>query len=303
VLAAGYRGAAFITGILARGLRPKRIVSYQQADDQSRAFERLRELARSEGISFEEARYPTLGAEELAFLAGWQFLIKEGVERCIVFHDSLLPKYRGFAPTVTALLCGDEEIGVTAFKPDAGIDTEPVYAQRTGRVLANTSVQGAADLQTSAMVDLALELAQRAERGELRAVAQGESPASFSLWRDASDYFVDWRQDATQILRQIASVGFPYEGAKAVLTDHVLTIVKARGGPDLPLLLRDPGKVWQVENGRALVVCGTGTIWIDEVVDAQQKPFEFKTLRTRFLTADTAWLVPFLRAPGTPNSK
>ena len=45
---------------------------------------------------------------------GWRRLIS-GIEgRLIVLRDSLLPKYRGFAPTVAQLLAGESEIGVTA---------------------------------------------------------------------------------------------------------------------------------------------------------------------------------------------
>ena len=31
-----------------------------------------------------------------------------------MFHDSLLPKYRGFAPLVKGLICGETRFGVTA---------------------------------------------------------------------------------------------------------------------------------------------------------------------------------------------
>src|SRR5262249_19226769 len=263
VLAAGYRGTAFVSGVVARGLRPRRLISYRQVGDHSEAFQRLADLARSEGIAFEEARHPDLSQDALVFVIGWQFLIEQGAERCIVFHDSLLPTYRGFAPTVTALLRGDNKIGVPAFQPDAGVDPCSIYGQRSVQLPPYSSLRSVLDLQTSVMVDLALELASSAERGNLRSVAQDESSVSSSLWRDAFDFFIDWRQDAAQILRHIACVGSPYQGAKAVLPDRVLTITKARPGADIPFAIRDPGKVWQIDNGRALVVCGAGTIWID----------------------------------------
>jgi methionyl-tRNA formyltransferase len=294
VLVSGYRGTAFVSGIVEAGLRPQRVISYKQVGDQSGAFERVVELTRAEGIPFEEARYPTLKTDKLIFLVGWQYLINEGVERCIVFHDSLLPMFRGFAPTVTALLRGDEEIGVTAFRPNAGVDTGPIYARRTVRVPPGASLQTVLDLQTIAMIELALELAERADRGELAAVLQDESAATYSLWRDAFDFFVDWRRDAQQVLRHINYVGFPYDGAKGVLHDRVLTIVKARLGPDIAFAIREPGKLWQIEDGRGLIVCGAGTVWIDGAIDADRKPFRFKNLRTRFLTADTAWIAPLI---------
>ena len=43
---------------------------------------------------------------------GWRWLIDHN-ENLIVLHDSLLPKYRGFAPLVIALINGEKEIGAT----------------------------------------------------------------------------------------------------------------------------------------------------------------------------------------------
>ena len=296
VLVSGYRGTAFVAGIVEAGLRPHRVVSYKQVGDQSNAFERLVDFTRSQKIPFEEARNPSLNNDKLVFLIGWQFILGDSLERCIVFHDSLLPMFRGFAPTITALLRGDEQIGVTAFRPCAGIDTGPIYGRRTVRVPSGASLRAVLDLQTIAMIELALEVGQRASRGDLDAFPQDETAVTYSLWRDSFDFFVDWRRDAPQILRHINCVGFPYDGAKAVIADRILTIVKARLGPDISFAIRDPGKLWQIEDGRGLIVCGAGTLWIDEAVDGDRKPFRFKSLRTRFLTADTAWLAAIIRA-------
>jgi methionyl-tRNA formyltransferase len=144
-----------------------------------------------------------------------------------------------------------------------------------------------------AMVALALQITEQAHRGELYTESQKEAAATYSIWRDTFDYFIDWRRDAQQIIRQINFVGYPYEGARAVLRDRILSIVKAQLGPDIPFVIRDPGKLWKIDGRRALVVCGRGTLWIDEAVDANKMPFTFKHLRGRFLTADTAWIAPF----------
>ena len=44
----------------------------------------------------------------------WRWLINPPPSSLIIFHDSLLPKYRGFNPLVSSLINGDTEIGVTA---------------------------------------------------------------------------------------------------------------------------------------------------------------------------------------------
>ena len=45
-------------------------------------------------------------------------------------HPSLLPKYRGPSPVVTAILDGIEETGVSLMLLDEGIDSGPVLAQQ-----------------------------------------------------------------------------------------------------------------------------------------------------------------------------
>jgi methionyl-tRNA formyltransferase len=146
-----------------------------------------------------------------------------------------------------------------------------------------------------ATVDLAIEVMHRAASGALITHDQDHSAATYCLWRDRYDFFFDWRLSASEIFRCIRSLGFPYEGAKGVLNDKVLTIKEAKTGPDLPFAIRDPGKLWQIAGQRAQVVCGGGTLWIEEAYDRDGVLFQFKSLRSRFLTADNAWIAPFLR--------
>ncbi len=46
-------------------------------------------------------------------------------------HPSLLPRHRGPVPVAWAIRDGDEEVGVTVHKMDAGLDTGAVMAQRS----------------------------------------------------------------------------------------------------------------------------------------------------------------------------
>jgi methionyl-tRNA formyltransferase len=211
-------------------------------------------------------------------------------------HDSLLPQLRGFAPTVTAMLLGSEAIGVTAIRPDAGADSGPIYGSRSIKIAPGASLQSILESQVRGMVDLAIEIIQRATTGALTSRAQDHGAATYSLWRDDYDYFLDWRLSAADILRHVQALGFPYDGAKGVLNNQVVTIRRASIGPELVFALRNPGKLWQVEGRRALVVCGSGTLWIDDARDDNGAAFHFSSLRARFLTADTAWIAPFVAA-------
>ena len=65
---------------------------------------------------------------DLIIVAAYGKLLPENVLAfprfgCVNAHASLLPKYRGAAPIQRAILAGEREIGVTAMKMEAGLDT------------------------------------------------------------------------------------------------------------------------------------------------------------------------------------
>ena len=65
---------------------------------------------------------------DLIIVAAYGKLLPENVLSfprfgCVNAHASLLPKYRGAAPIQRAILAGEREIGVTAMKMEAGLDT------------------------------------------------------------------------------------------------------------------------------------------------------------------------------------
>jgi methionyl-tRNA formyltransferase len=296
VLAVGYKGGLFVSGLLAAGVQPARIVTYRQDGDRSDAFDMMLAMARSGGITIEENHHPQLDRDPLIFVVGWQFLLHDGLDRTVVFHDSLLPKSRGFSPTVTAMLKSAEFVGVSAIRPAKGRDDGPILGSRTVSVPAASNLKSVLELQSRAMVDLAKEIIERTSHGNLVGTLQDEAQATYSLWRDAFDYFIDWRRSSEEILRHIQAHGYPYEGARGVLNDQLIMIQGARLGPDVAFAIRDPGKLWEIDGPRALVTCGTGTLWIEDARDVDGQPFQFRRLRSRFLTADTAWMRPFLRS-------
>jgi methionyl-tRNA formyltransferase len=300
LLVAGFKGMLFVTGVLEAGITPLRIISYPQWGDKSDSFSQVVELGRRYGIRVEESRHPNIAEDSLVFLVGWQFLLREGLDRCVAFHDSLLPELRGFSPTVTALLLGLDVIGVTAIRPDHSFDSGPICGSRRINISQGLSIRAALELQSRAMVDLAIEILQRASNDTMVEQIQDQDAGTFSLWRDEYDYFIDWRSSASEILRLVQALGFPYEGAKGIIDNELVTVQQARLGPDPSFAIRSAGKLWQTDGRKALVVCGSGTLWIDEAFDGQGQPFHFQHLRARFLTPDTAWIATFLRSRVSP---
>lgn len=205
---------------------------------------------------------------EYSIGVSWRWLIKAESSRLIVFHDSLLPRYRGFNPLVTALMNGDNEIGVTALYATQDYDRGDIIARSASPIQYPITIREAIETVLKDYSSLALEIAKcLSQNKEPVATSQSEAHASYSLWRDEEDYFIDWTASASTIKRFVDAVGFPYKGAASVLDGKVVRILKAEALDDVCIQNRTPGKIIFVHDCKPVVVCGVGLLRMDEVTD------------------------------------
>ena len=293
VCAAGLKGAVFLEGILKQNIEIDQIVTYRQTDDRSGSFERTSELAARHSIEMLEIHRPVLPPGALVFLVGWQHLLPIVTSTTIVFHDSILPRYRGFAPTVTALIKGDHEIGVTALVPNDMVDSGPIVAQRTVQISYPITIQAALEKQAALMIDIAIGIVEQWQRGSLKSTPQTESSATYSVWRDDADYEIDWTRSADTVERFINAVGHPYAGARTTVGGRdVIRIVEVMAIPDIHFEIRDVGKIWKLENGRPTVICGTGMLKIERFYREDGCDYSFQRLREKLGSLPAALRVP-----------
>jgi methionyl-tRNA formyltransferase len=198
----------------------------------------------------------------------WRWLIDAAAARLIVFHDSLLPRYRGFNPLVTALINGDREIGVTALYAAAEYDRGDIIAQSSSMVSYPLRIRDAIRTVVGNYEVLAESLAASLVCGEEPgARPQDETQASYSLWRDEEDYFVDWSRPASDLRRFIDAVGEPYKGAAATLEGRIVRIREAEVEADVQIANRAPGKIIFLKDAKPTVVCGQGLLKITALFD------------------------------------
>jgi len=69
--------------------------------------------------------------EDIIIAVSWKWIIKCPIDRLLVFHDSLLPNYRGFAPLVNMLINGEKNIGGTVLLGGTNYDTGRIVAQKS----------------------------------------------------------------------------------------------------------------------------------------------------------------------------
>jgi methionyl-tRNA formyltransferase len=200
-------------------------------------------------------------------------------------HDSLLPKYRGFAPLVNCLVNGEKKVGVTALFASEEYDRGDIIAQRSITITYPVKINDAINLIAECYKGLVEEVGKKITEGQtIEAIKQNEADASYSLWLDDNDYDIDWNKDAYDLKRFIDAVGFPYSGAATYIDDKKFRIVEAEALPDLAVENRKPGKIIFIENEKPIVVCGKGLLKIISLVEdgTTQEMLPLKRFRIRF---------------------
>lgn len=192
---------------------------------------------------------------------GWRWLIKSN-KKTIVFHDSLLPKYRGFAPLVSALINNDNEIGATALLASDEFDKGDIIDQKVINIKYPIKINDAIELISALYSELLVSVINKIESNSITLLPQDNSSATYSLWRNDEDYFINWNWDASKIKRFIDSVGFPYLGAKTIIENEIITIYDSEEIEDVFIVNRDVGKVLFKQNNGIIVVCGIGLLKI-----------------------------------------
>lgn len=225
------------------------------------------------------------GDYDFVFAVGWRWIIRDvKEEKLIVFHDSLLPRYRGFAPLVNALLNRESVIGVSALYGASEYDCGDVIEQICMSINYPTTIGFELDRISNLYSELAVSVLSKLMKGTAVGVPQDESAATYSLWRDDRDYRINWNNAASEIEHFISCVGFPYLGAASELNGAVIRIVRARAVEDVKIENRSLGKVIFVRNDLPVVVCGKGLLMIEDARDCEGGALlPLKSFRSRFL--------------------
>lgn len=214
---------------------------------------------------------------------GWRWILN--MNNLIVLHDALLPKYRGFAPLVNALLNNERKIGATAIWASNRYDEGDIILQKSIDIMYPIKIEKAIDIMASCYVDIVREIFQIIVRGgRLRGVSQNNNEATYSLWKDEDDYHLDWTQSSKRIQLKVNSLGNPYKGAYSILEQKKVRILDVEVVGDVKIEHRDCGKVLFVIENKPYVVCGSGMLIIREAVfdETKKSILPLKSFRTKF---------------------
>ena len=174
---------------------------------------------------------------------------------CINVHFSLLPLYRGAAPTNWAIVNGESETGVTTMFIEPTLDTGPILLQSKTEI---GETEAAPELmQRLAEIGASLLGETLARLDELTPRPQRDQDATFAPMLKKEDGLIDWSRSAVEIERRVR--GFqPWPNAYTSFGSKGLTIWRAQP-VDLPNPDVTPGEVIVAHGDELRVSCGEGT--------------------------------------------
>jgi len=196
----------------------------------------------------------------------WRWIINDHSHTLIIFHDSLLPKYRGFSPLVNQLINGETEVGVTALIGKSDYDTGDILFQESATIKYPITIKQAIEEVAILYARLVVRTLKKIVHGELHGTPQVAAHATYSLWRSKQDYQINWSQSSEYVKRFIDAVGFPFDGARTDLNGKPICILDSRVVEDVEIESRQEhiGKVIFMKSGLPVVVCGKGLIQITD---------------------------------------
>lgn len=174
-------------------------------------------------------RLKTVAPDIIIVAAYGQILPKEILELpefgCVNVHASLLPRLRGASPIQQAIVRGEKVTGVTIMQMSQGLDTGDMLAKAQTEI-GNLNASSLHDRLAEMGGRLLIETLEGMKKGEVNAVPQEESEATYAGLITKKDGKIDFSKSPEEIERLIR--GFdPWPGAFCMYRGEQIKIWKA----------------------------------------------------------------------------
>ncbi|KOC49594.1 methionyl-tRNA formyltransferase [Clostridium botulinum] len=195
-----------------------------------------------------------------------QILPKEVLEipkyACINLHASLLPKYRGAAPLNWAIINGEKKSGNTTMLMDVGLDTGDMLMTQEVEINEDMTAGELHDILMNQGGELLVETINKMVKGEINPQKQDESSTCYASMLDKKMACIDWKNSAKNIHNLIRGLN-PWPVAYTYYNDKAMKVYKSQ-------ILnekndKEPGTIIEVSKNGLKVVCGDGTLLIEEI--------------------------------------
>ena len=171
----------------------------------------------------------TLQPELIVVAAYGQILPKSILEipqyGAVNVHASLLPRYRGAAPIVWAILKGEKVTGVTTMLMDEGMDTGNILLQREIPIEEDDTGETLQQRLALLGAQLLMETLERMKAGDIHPIPQDHSKATYAPPLKKEDGRIDWRKEAKEIDLQVRAFD-PWPGAFTEWNGQLLKVYR-----------------------------------------------------------------------------
>lgn len=210
---------------------------------------------------------------DLMLAVNWRYLFSPDVYRnprlgTFIFHDSLLPEYRGFSPTVWAMINGEDHTGVTLFEVSDKMDEGLIVDQVRIPILVEDDIAAVTERVSQGYLKLLEDNLHKLLENKAPRISQDDSKATYVCKRLPRDNKINWNAPTREIYNLIRAVSIPYPGAYTYLDGQELRIWSARliQGQPKNYIGRVPGRVVEVHKDvGSVVLTGDGALLIESV--------------------------------------
>jgi methionyl-tRNA formyltransferase len=242
------------------------VVGCETKEDLKRGYSSVKKFCKTNGVSyFQPEKLDDAFLQKLlsyrpdfCFSLYYRHILKRGYialpkDGFFNIHPSLLPKYRGPAPTMWMLLNNEAYAGMTLHVIDEGIDTGDIVGQV--RFLMPKEITGF-ELNNLAMlkgIELFEKHIEKIIAKKNKRIKQINSQATYYGQFRPKLLDVDWTKGAKAIVSQTRAFAAPYSGARVYIKGETVIVWSARYFGRPTKNFKGPGRVVKVDKHSFIV--------------------------------------------------
>jgi methionyl-tRNA formyltransferase len=293
-------GVRCLQVLLSGGIEVRLLVTHEDDPNENRWYGSVAEVARDHGlpcIAPADAADPALlqRLRELSpdFIFAFYYRSMLGADllgcarrAALNMHGSLLPRYRGRAPTNWALVHGEHETGATLHHMVARADAGNIVDQQAVPILEDDDARVVFGKVTVAAEMVLVRSLPLLVAGTAASVPQPPGQGSYFGRRRPEDGRIDWSWPARRIHNLVRAVAPPYPGAFAAVAGERWMIHRTRVLPGSVVAGRAPRLVGRA--GQCIVECGDGQDLLLLAAADARGPLDLAALATRLASSPLA---------------
>ncbi|MCL5070301.1 MAG: methionyl-tRNA formyltransferase [Actinobacteria bacterium] len=202
-------------------------------------------------------------------------ILKFSAGKSINVHPSLLPKYRGPSPIVSAIFNGDSETGISIISISERLDEGDIFAQCKFSIQNNETKDSLETKMIRIGAPMLISILDLLEEGKIFPYPQGKKGITYTSTFSKEDLKIDWHNTAQQIDNKIRAFS-PEPGCFSLWNKKVIKIIKASKIINFKindnLKNKKSGEIISADKVNGLIVkCGKDEIIKIEILKPQSK--------------------------------